>query len=418
MSFCDTVTTNVKKSTGLLATAVALPLFLGFSAAAMATNGILPIGNGMTAHGLGGAGIANPGDAMAGADNPALVAETGDQMAAGLTLFAPYRSADIGVLNPSGYVDSDKTLFPIPAFGWTKSLNSKANMGVLVTAMGGMNTTYPAKLNGTDGFGVDLSGLIIAPTLSYKNSDKLETGVSLLLGYEKLTTKLPAGYDSGTDSAVGTGVKLGLAYQAFDNTKLGAFYQSRIRMGEMDKHCTGAGAFSGAKQFGIACDVSMAPITGVGMKLDTSSNSKIVMDLMHVAWSKVELFQKAFGWSDQEVLKIGVEIQQSSTFAWRIGYNYAAQPVNPNSIVVAQNLADPNTYQMPGVMAPAVTEFHYTFGFTMKMGKNELVGYYAYVPEIEVADPAQPVPGMDAGAGSGAKVKMYQHALGIGFNWK
>lgn len=410
MSSRDTVALNVKKSTSLLASAVALPLILGFSASAMATNGILPIGNGISAHGLGGAGIANAEDAMAGTDNPALLARTGDQMSAGLTFFAPFRSASISPT--AGYVDSEENLFFIPSFGWTKSLSPKMNTGILVTAMGGMNTSYPKDLlqpmlgPGSDKFGIDLSGLIIAPTLSYAPSNDLSLGVSLLLGYEKLTTTLPLAMQQfynlkdGTDSATGSGIKLGIVKDLDDSMTIGAFYQSRIKMSEMSLHCDD-GVFKGAKyQLKSQCEVNLPPIAGVGFNIKTSQNSKIVMDLIDAAWSKVELFRQGFGWEDQNILKMGVEVQQSSTFTWKIGYNYAPQPVNPEYLSIGG--------QLPGVMAPAVTEFHYTFGFTMKMGKNELVGYYAYIPEVEVQDPTE----------TNVKVKMYQHALGVGFNWK
>jgi len=402
------------KKTKQLASIFAIPLFLGFSATVLATNGILPLGNGMTAHGLGGAGIANPGDALAGTDNPALLSETGDQMAVGLTLFAPHRAADLG----GGYVDSDKNLFPIPSFAWTKSLTSKTNVGFLVTAMGGMNTTYPKELLGAD-FGVDLSGLIMSPTVSYAPSNDLSVGVSLMIGYEKMTTTLPNPSAPGqsvktTDSATGTGIKIGVSYHAFENTQLGAFYQSRIRMGEMDKHCGAGGAFYPVKvDANSECLVNLAPITGAGFKLDVSSNGKLVMDVMHVAWSKVELFRNGFGWEDQNIFKFGYEYQVNSNLALRYGINYGPSPLKSEYIHLPASPSSGGQDGLPGVMAPAISERHYAFGFTKKMGKNELVGYYAYIPKVEQTDPGQYF-----NSGTGNRVKMYQHALGFGFNWK
>jgi len=378
-----------------------------------ATNGILPLGNGMTAHGLGGAGIANPGDAMAGTDNPALLADTGNQMAAGLTLFSPRRAANLG----AGYVDSDKNLFEIPSFGWTKVLNQKMNAGILITAMGGMNTTYPAKLLSppylfgpfAEEMGIDLSGLIIAPTLSYAPSEGVAYGASLLYGYEKLTTTLPAAlpYKDGTDSATGTGLKVGFSLVLDESLRIGGFYQSRIKMGEMDLHCN-KGAFMAAKQYNLGCEVNMPPITGVGFNVKVDEKSKIVLDLMYVAWSKVGLFKNAFGWVDQNIFKIGYEHHLNSSLTLRYGVNYGSSPLNSEAIVTPDPIVGQS---MPGVLAPAVTERHYVVGFTKKLGNNELVGYYALVPKVEQTDPGQD------GFG-GAKVKMYQHALGVGYNWK
>lgn len=389
-----------------------LLLTIALSPVAQATNGILPLGNGMTAHGLGGAGIANPADAMSGVDNPALLSETGDQMSLGLSIFSPLRSADLG----NGYVDSESNYFPIPMFAWTKKATESMNWGILVTAMGGMNTDYPAKLMGVRA-GIDLSGLIIAPTVSYKAANGASIGFSGLLGYEKFETTLPDNPPAPTksvtksDSATGTGVKFGVAIPLDEGTRLGAFYQSRIKMGEMSTHCNDAdGMLSKAKANGIKCELNLAPMYGAGFKVSVSEGSNIVMDLIHVKWSDVDLFRQAFIWKDQNILKVGYERKANDTFTWRIGYNYAHSPVQDEQIVINPPFSSEPT--PAGVLAPAITEKHFTFGITKKMGAGELVGYYAYVPEVEQTDTTGP-----GGVGT-ARVKMSQHALGIGYNWK
>jgi len=387
---------NRALSTAVLLAGIASPY------AANATNGILPFGNGMTAHGLGGAGVANAADAMSAVDNPALLGQVADQMSLGISLFSPLRSADLG--GGAGYVESDNNYFLIPQFGYTAEIDNKVNWGVLLTALGGMNTNYPAELFGIE-TEMDLSGLIISPTLSYKSGDDTYIGASLLLGWETLNTTLPNNLGqsiTNEDSATGYGLKMGITSLDSEGNQYGAFYQTRIDMGEMEEHCSGDGLLA---TFTGDCSLNLPPMFGVGVSLKASSTSKIVMDFITVKWTDVEVFKDAFFWKDQNILKIGYENKVNSGYTWRIGYNHADSPVQDEFVVLSP--AGP----APGVIAPAVTEDHYAFGFTKKIGKNELVGYYAYVPENELTD--------TTGLGGGTtKVKMSQHALGIGYNWK
>jgi hypothetical protein len=74
-----------------LALAVAATAGLTFSSGAFATNGIIQAGNGMVAHGLGGAGLSNAGEASAGMDNPALISQTGSSVSVAWSIFMPDR---------------------------------------------------------------------------------------------------------------------------------------------------------------------------------------------------------------------------------------------------------------------------------------------------------------------------------------
>jgi len=355
----------------------------------------------MTAHGLGGAGVGNAADAMSAVDNPALLGQVGDQMSLGVSLFSPLRSADFG----GGYVESDNNYFLIPQFGYTAKIDNKLNWGVLLTALGGMNTNYPAELFGIE-TEMDLSGLIISPTLSYKSGDDTYIGASLLLGWETLKTTLPSPVDgssiSNKDSATGSGLKMGITTLDNQGNQYGAFYQTRIDMGEMEEHCNDDGLLS---TFTGDCSLNLPPMYGVGVSLKASATSKIVMDFIAVKWTDVEVFKDAFFWKDQNILKIGYENKVNSHYTWRIGYNHADSPIQDELIVLSP------TGPAPGVIAPAITEDHYAFGFTKKVTGGEWVGYYAYVPENEQSD--------TTGLGGGTtRIKMSQHALGIGYNWR
>jgi len=269
---------------------------------------------------------------------------------------------------------------------------------------------------------MDLAGLISAPTLSMKAGTNTYIGASLLLGWESLKTTLPTpdatqttpptGTNTNEDTATGYGLKMGITTQDSDGHQFGAFFQTRIDMGAMEEHCTDDGLMAGYAAGGGDCSLNLPPMLGVGVALKASSSSKIVMDFVSVKWASVSLFRDAFQWHDQNILKIGFENKSSASFTWRIGYNHGDSPIKDQTIAFLPPGATMPV--APGVIAPAVTEDHFSFGFSKKMaGGNELVGYYAYIPENEQVDPD----GFGVG-GNPVKVKMSQHALGIGYNWK
>lgn len=353
-----------------------------------ATNGILPLGNGMSAHGVGGAGIANGVETMSAVDNPALASQVSNQWAVGASLFNPNRSIDIG----GGYVDSGKDYFIIPQGGWLTNINNKMDWGVLAYAMGGMNTEYPAGTfgAGTPTTGMNLEGFIIAPTFSYKFNAKSSGGVSLLLGYESLETKGPAMTakmpDNRKDSATGFGFKFGYAVD-LGATNIGLTYQTEIKMSEMDKHC--AYMFATASD----CALNLPPMYGVGITQKFSGPIKLVADILQVNWSDVAVFDELFGWEDQTIYKIGLEYTASSAFTYRVGWNHGASPIPDDK--VSSNL-----------LAPAITEDHLTIGLTNRVGTNaEITGYFAYVLENEQTD-----------SNTGQKAKMDQLAIGAAYN--
>ncbi len=385
---------------------VAVAAALCVPVAAMATNGILPLGNGMVAHGMGGAGIANGSEAMSGVDNPALVSRTSNQWGVGASLFMPYRSGDMG---GGTYVESDSNYFIIPQGGITGNISDSLDWGVLVTALGGMNTNYPdASKFGLPGpsqkLGMDLSGLLIAPTLSMKLAEKHSLGVSLLIGYEMMKTNVAAlGMVDAKDSAFGFGLKIGYAGDIMPGTTIGLTYQSQIKMSEMDKQCAAGAALSGVKAAGGSCALNMPQQFGAGIAQQLGDSFKIVADVQRVQWSGVDVFgyspmKGGFGWKDQTIFKIGGEFKSSESMAWRIGYNYAATPIPDENI-------------WANILAPAITTTHYTFGLGAKVGKgSDINAYVAYIPEAEQSG-ANPNFG-----GATARAKMNQLAIGVGYS--
>ena len=206
---------------------------------AHATDGYFSHGYGTKAKGMGGAGLAVAQDAFAGANNPAQAVFAGDRMEGGLDLFVPRREMSRSFSGMSlGTVESGRGSFLIPEFGYNKMLSKDLAFGVTVYGNGGMNTTYPGgttdcsafggmagsnALCGMGQLGVDLTQLVVAPTVAYQFSPGHSVGVSPLLVYQQFSAyglqmfQMTPGASTdptrltnkGHDSSSGFGLRLG-----------------------------------------------------------------------------------------------------------------------------------------------------------------------------------------------------------------
>src|SRR5690606_36044560 len=101
--------------------------------------------------------------------------------------------------------------------------------------------------NNNPSLGVNLSQLIIAPTVAKQLSDNPSVGASLLIGYQRFRASglrpCPGraaspmnAANQGDDDAWGAGARLGWTGQITDNITRGAQYSSKIYMQEFDKY--------------------------------------------------------------------------------------------------------------------------------------------------------------------------------------
>lgn len=401
-----------------LALAVAAAAALTFSAGAHATNGIIQAGNGMVAHGFGGAGLSNAGEAAAGMDNPALINQTGDSVSVAWSMFMPDRKFDsTGAVGAAGTVGvSDSKMFGIPQAAFTSKINDAMSWGIMAYAMGGMNTDYRTGL--APGMGqttpqsVNLQGMIIAPTFSYAFTKDISAGASLIIGYETLTTRNLFGQGAaGTNegSAMGYGVKLGIDAKVANGISVGAMVQPKLSMDEISY-------FKGfLGNFGFTGDAALAlpNEAGVGAKFAVGNSVDILADVLYYQWTSVDVF-KFFGWDDQTVLKVGAEFRPSEKLALRAGFNYGKSPIQGGNLA-ANGTQDAAFANYP---FPAITESHFTLGLGYKLDKNvSLNAYYLYAPRVtETATTVSQTSGGPFPAGT--KISMTQNAFGLGVNYQ
>ena len=416
----------------------------GIATSAFATNGMFAHGNGMTAKGMGGAATAMTKDTFGGANNPATMVWVGNRYDAGADAFSPVRDAGrVGSANMNiGTNSSDNELFLVPEFGYNKMLDAKTSLGVTVYGNGGMNTDYAARMNsvscagfgtpttntnmlcGTTALGVDLVQLIIAPTVSYKVSDTASVGVSPLFGYQQFSASGLQGFalfssdstnltDRGADSATGFGLRVGGYAKLTDTVSVGGAYATKVDMSKFDKY---KGLF--AEQG----DLDVPANWNIGFSFAPNDKITVGLDFQHIAYSDVKSIAnssklggttisntlgidngRGFGWSDMDIVKLGVEYKYSADITLRAGYSHADSPIQARDVTF-------------NILAPAVIEDHFTLGMTYRMDKDsDLTVSYAHAAENSLTGASLYT---DFGIASTETIKMHQNLIGVAYSKK
>lgn len=407
---------------------------------ALATNGYLPHGYGMKAKGMGGATTALAEDSLGGAYNPAAMVWAGDRIDVGLDLFMPKRDAErsgAGFAPINGKVESDKTRFFVPEFGYNRMLRSDLSVGVSVYGHGGMNTTYPQgsfqcptgpttvapanMLCGSGTLGVDLSQLIVAPTLAYKFNPQHAVGVSLLLGYQRFKidgaqafaglSSAPANVsNNGYDDSTGIGIQLGYQGRIGDTLSIGAAYAPKMNMSRFDKY---SGLFAGNGDFDIpehySVGVAFTPVPAWTIALDVGRiNYSGVPAVGNPSSNQAPLGAAngpGFGWKDIDVFKLGVIWRMSDAWTLRAGYNRGDNPITGADVTF-------------NILAPGVMKTHYTAGFTYALAKDsELTGALMVAPRQSVTGPSMFNSPAFFGPGGGGNETIGMKQTSFGVSW-
>jgi len=405
---------------------------------AQATNGYFAHGYGIKAKGMGGAGLALAQDAFAGANNPAQAAFAGNRMEAGLEFFMPKRetSRSYGGMD-LGTVQSEKNLFYVPEFGYNVGLSQKLGIGISVYGNGGMNTTYPGgttdctafggaagsnALCGMGKLGVDLTQMIVAPTVAYRVADNHAIGVSPLFVYQQFSaygldmfknfTNPPnagAVTNNGHDSSTGFGLRLGYLGKFGDRFSVGASYSPEISMSRFKDY---AGLFAEGGKFNIPENM------GLGVAFQFTPTLQMALDYNRINYSKVPAIGNApslslggpsgggFGWSDVNIVKLGVQWQVNASHTLRVGINHGDNPV-------------PSTNITPNILAPGVMTTHITIGGTHAVGSSsELSWHFTHAPRVTSSGPSLFNSMMGSGTAIQESVSMRQNAFGIQWGMK
>ncbi|MBT7444851.1 MAG: hypothetical protein HN790_12915 [Methylococcales bacterium] len=426
--------------------AAAIALSFAAPTVSYATNGYLLHGYGKN-KGTGGAGIANPRDALAAATNPAGTVWVEDRFDMYGELFHPRRGYDIdandGGVNAGNIfsalqggegdkVKSEKDVFLIPAMGFVSKIDDVSAWGVSVYGAGlgseyNRDETTPlggaGGLDGTFGTGstgVDL--LLIMSNFNYsrKITENSSWGIGLILAAQSFKAKGLQAFNLASfgnlgekerDWAFGYGMNFGAQAEVFDGFTVAGSYQTEIGL----RHEAYNGLFANDG------DLSLPRQWTIGATWKPNKTSSLSFDVQRIYWSETASignnFQDfidpvtgipnplgagdaaGFGWEDSTVFKLGYEWQMAMlpSWTWRAGYAYQDQIV-------------PETETLFGTLAPGVIKHHYTFGFSKEFDDgNELTMNMLYAPKELVRG---------AGFSEGVDIYLEEYGLELGYSWK
>lgn len=424
------------------------------STMAFATDGYFAHGYGMKAKGMGGASTAMASDSMGGANNPASMVWAGDRLDIGLDFFAPKRtiSRTGSTVGLNGTANSGSNLHYVPEFGYNKMMGWDMSLGVTVYGNGGMNTDYPGGqigagvcsglgfgtagvanlLCGNGSLGIDMMQLIVAPTFAMKVNKTNSFGVSLLLAHQQFKAvgiQSFAGFSRtasnlsnvGRDKSNGVGLRLGWMGQVTDQMTLGAAYSSKMKMSKLDLY---KGLFAEEGGFDVPENWN------IGIAFKPNDQWKLAADYQRINYGGVKSIanssvmpadpaglgagianslggssDRGFGWSNVDVIKLGVEYKYNNALTVRAGYNHTKNPIQARDV----------TFNM---LAPGVVKDHYTFGLTYNVTKDsELTMAYMHAAKNSVSGPSlfNYFTGNAAGTD---KIEMSQDSLGIAYGMK
>lgn len=441
-------------------------IFFLLSSTCYATNGYLLHGYGKN-KGMGGTGVANPQDSLAGGTNPAGAVWVGDRIDITGELFVPDRGYEIsqpgrsdganlgepveninagdafGAIGHTYSIDSKKNIFMIPAMGIVKQLPHGNAVGLSIYGAG-MGTEYDRDdtpnaviqtnngpqdlgLNGTylDGStGVDL--LLIMANLHFasKITDDLSVGVGLVGAAQSFKAKglgmftmISQGKikNNERDWAFGVGFNTGFQWNVTDYFSVGASYYSKIKLTH-DKY-TGLFADEG--------DFSLAPITNIGMTYRPNRTSAVNFDIQFVEWSKIPATGNPFEYLGREPTednplpieplgsRNGAGFGFKDSIVYKFGYQFKMASLPKYDWRLGYTFQEqiiPRDGTLFPMLAPATIKHNITAGFTRDISKElEINMNFLYAPKETVKG---------KGISEGVDIWLEEYGLEFGLGYK
>jgi long-chain fatty acid transport protein len=422
--------------------------YIAAPATSHATNGLFMIGYGAKSVAMGGAAIANPQDALAGAVNPAAVGVLGNRFEIGTELFRPEAHATLAGLEQDSVATHNDSLnlFIIPHIGYSKTLSPNTTFGFSFVGAGGggsryeknlfINASTPGNPDVNKPLGISLDIAQMNPTLAVKFNETNTIGATLILSFQKFraigldyfnpftSTFVDTGADSttltdnGNDYAYGAGLRLGWLGKFMNNRlMLGAMGSSKVYMTKFDKY---------SDLFAEQGKLDTPAIFGVGLGFKVTPKLTTALDITYTMYEDVKAIGNApparsgisiypvspavnalgkdgglgFGWQNQTVFKFGLAYDMSDKVVLRTGWNYGKSPIPSD-----------NGALLFSIVAPATTQNHFTLGATYRSDPTTEWNFmYMYAFGYTQSGPAY--------IGNIAEIGMRQNSLGITYGMK
>jgi long-chain fatty acid transport protein len=426
----------------LLTVLLAIVLIATLSPAVFATNGTQLIGIGPISRSMGGVGIAAPQDAISAVfANPAGMCFgpycPSSQFDFAGTIFMPEQKAEITANGTTTKAESRDQNYAIPAIGFSVPIggaDARWRFGLSAYGVSGLGVDYrdtdvdqdPAYATGTPltQTYTNLQLMKFAPTIAYQALPNLSVGTSFQINYSTLD------FGEGSTAAYSYGVQLGVLYKPLDQLSLGLTYTSP-QEAEYN-HISDLDPSKPGKE-----DIKLEQPQQVGFGAAYEFLKPRLLfegNIKWINWSDAKGFDD-FDWNDQWVFAIGGQWEAIDHLFFRVGYNYAENPVdehndwngsflNPTGPefvnVQGSNIARYyyETFRVIGF--PAIVEHHITAGIGYELGESLILNFsYMHAFENSLSETGS-APDSAAGSTSGAKVKskLYEDSLSFAFTWR
>ena len=416
---------------------VVVAMVATLSPAAFATNGTQLIGIGPTSRAMGGVGIAAPQDAISAVfANPAGMCfgpycPTSQFDFAG-TLFMPEPQAEVKASGQTFKADSRDNNYAIPAIGFSVPIGeaeSRWRFGLSAYGVSGLGVDYRDTaidqpnffFGGTQplaaGIYTNTQLMKFAPTIAYQALMNLSVGLSAQVNYSALDL------GDGTVAAYSYGVKLGAIYKPIDPLSIGLVYTS-----PQEATYNHVFDFSGnGRRQNLTLEQPQE--LGLGVAYEFFGPRVLVeTNVKWINWSDAEGYED-FDWDDQYVFAVGAQWEAIENLFFRVGYNYAENPVDENDIdgslvgpgppkfVDVQGKSLPAYYyeSFRVIGLPAVVEHHITAGIGYQIGESLKVDFsYMHAFENDLTETGIAPDGSDAKL----KSELYEDAISFAFTYR
>ena len=333
-----------------------------FALPAQAMNGAQLGGYGIKNAGMGGASIALPLDASAAVNNPAGMAFVPQSFAINVIVFNGQSTANTpaipGLVGAQTFEDNTTVSAPEGGANWVISPTLTA--GISLSAAGaGVDFGKPLlPFPGLTNVQASQKVAEIIPSITWKVQPNLALGMSVNFATQQLNSQglvaitpmgpaqLPA---HGTQTASGTGARLGVLWQTNPELSLGATYKFKTNMGQLGDYAKDILAYSDGK-------IDLPSEYGVGLAWKAAPALTVAADYLMIEYGDVKANQNPSGqgWKNQQVLRLGA--------AWELDTNWTLRGgISTNTRQIESDRAAQN------ITSPAVSNLAITAGATFKL---------------------------------------------------
>lgn len=323
--------------------------------------------------GMGGAGIANPVDAVAAADNPAGMSKIGNEFDLGGMIGT--LDENNTYLSPGNKLTGYKFL-PLLDGGFNYQLNPLTTVGVSFFGMGagGLYDQRQVPVQGLGNASALVGAVFVSPTVTRKITDSLALGFTINLVTAALdgqnlmvpngspvSPDLSTGFSElpnhGLRLGYGVGFSVGALWDVLPNLSFGASYRSK----------TAISSFSGYSQDLLASTgghIDFPEEYGVGVKWNPIRSVTLAADYLRINWGNCRALGDPglFGWKNINVGRFGAAWDINSKWTVRTGFTLS-------------NYWTDTAHAATNVLAPVTTDQSVSAGATYRIDKNQAVSF-------------------------------------------